>query len=75
MTEQTIQRINLTSFIVSLVTIGLGVVIGIFGVWGVIPNEDGLFLKILTTDAIVFIGAVLTNLAIACYRKPGGELG
>jgi hypothetical protein len=27
--------------------------------------------KVLGTDGIVFAGAVLTNLAIACYRKPG----
>jgi hypothetical protein len=71
MDDRTIARINLTSFLTALVTIGLGVVVGILGVWGVVPNEQGLLWKILGTDGIVFAGAVLTNLAIACYRKPG----
>ena len=74
MSERTIQRINLFSFITALATIVLGVVVGILGVWGAIPREDGLLWKILGTDGIVFAGAVLTNLAIACYRKPGGDV-
>ena len=74
MNERTIQRINLSSFVTALVTILLGVVVGILGVWGVISRHDGLLWRILATDGIVFAGAVLTNLAIACYRKPGGDL-
>ena len=74
MDERTIRRINLFSFITALVTIPLGVVVGVLGVWDVIPRDGGLLWKALATDAIVFAGAVLTNLAIACYRKPGGDL-
>jgi|GEM_PF-3210122 len=74
MSEPTIQRINLVSFVTGLLAIVLGVLIGILGVWEVIPTGDGLLWKILGTDAIVFGGAVLTNLAIACYRKPGGRI-
>ena len=72
MDDRTIARINFCSFITALVTIVLGVIVGILGVWGVIPRDDNLLWKILATDGIVFAGAVLTNLAIACYRKPGG---
>ncbi len=74
MNERTIQRINLSSFITALTSIGFGVVVGVLGVWGAIPREDGLLWRILASDGIVFAGAVLTNLAIACYRKPGGDL-
>jgi hypothetical protein len=56
---------------VALVTIGIGVLVGILGLWGVIPSDDGLLWKVLGSDGIVFAGAVLTNLAIACYQKPG----
>ncbi len=72
MNDQTIQRINLWSFLTALVTIVFGAAAGILGVWGMIPREAGLLWKVLATDGIVFAGAVLTNLAIACYRKPGG---
>ncbi|HEY8665681.1 MAG TPA: hypothetical protein VIL86_03405 [Tepidisphaeraceae bacterium] len=71
MTDQSIQRINVASFITSLLAIVVGVLIGILGVWAVIPREDGTLWKMLSSDAIVFTGAVLTNLAIACYRSPG----
>jgi hypothetical protein len=74
MNERTIARINLASFVTALVTILAGVVIGILGVWGTIPRENGLLWKALATDGIVFCGAVLTNLAIACYRNPGGAI-
>jgi len=72
-TEQTIQRINLASFFTSLTTITLGVVIGLFGVWGVITSENGLLWKLLISDVILFLGGVLTNLAIACYKTPGAH--
>ena len=71
MTERTIQRINLTSFLTSLAAIVCGAVIGILGIWGVIPYESGALWKALGTDGVVFVAAVLTNLAIACYRRPG----
>jgi hypothetical protein len=70
--DTTLQRINLTSFLVSLLTIAIGVAIGAAGVWGLIPRHDGLLWRVLATDGILFAGAVLTNLAIACYRSPGG---
>ena len=73
MSDQTIARINLLSFTTALVTIALGVIVGILGVWGV-PRTGGLLWRALATDRIVFAGCVLTNLAIACYRKPGGAL-
>ena len=72
MSDQSIRRINVVSFLTALVTILLGVVIGILGVWEIIPRENGLLWKALASDGIVFSGAVLTNLAIACYRHPGG---
>ncbi|MCD8535817.1 MAG: cell wall metabolism sensor histidine kinase WalK [Verrucomicrobia bacterium] len=74
MKDATIRRINLASFITSLIAIVLGVLVGILGVWGVIPHKDATLWRILATDGIVFAGAVLTNLAIACYRKPGGDV-
>ncbi len=74
MSDRTIQRINLVMFLIALVTIVLGVAVGTLGVWEVVPSENSLLWKILATDGIVFAGAVLTNLAIACYRKPGGDI-
>ncbi len=73
MTERTIQRINKASFITSLTTIILGVVIGLLGVWGVITRENAVLWKLLLSDGIVFAGGVLTNLAIACYKSPGAH--
>jgi hypothetical protein len=74
MSERTIHRINLFSFITALCSILLGVVVGTLGVWDAVSRADGLLWRILATDGIVFAGAVLTNLAIACYQKPGGEM-
>ena len=74
MTEKTIRRINALSFITALATIIVGVIVGILGVWDVVSRDDGLLWKLLASDGIVFAGAVLTNLAIACYRKPGGDV-
>jgi hypothetical protein len=70
MDNQTLRTINLLSFLTALATIA----VGILGVWGVVSADTGLLWKVLGTDGIVFAGAVLTNLAIACYRKPGGEI-
>ncbi|MEO0588198.1 MAG: hypothetical protein AAF078_11210 [Planctomycetota bacterium] len=70
MTGDWIQQINLGSFMVSLAAIAGGVLLGLVtvwgGLWGVVTQQ--LFLSV----GIVFTGAVLTNMAIACYRKPGG---
>ena len=74
MTAHALQRINLFSFIAALTAIGLGVVIGALGVWGAIPAGPGPLWRLLATDGIVFAGAVLTNLAIGCYRHPGGSV-
>jgi hypothetical protein len=74
MSEHTIQRINLFSFLTAVAAILAGVAIGILGVWSTSSREHGLLWKLLASDAIVFAGAVLTNLAIACYRKPGGDV-
>ena len=73
-TNTTIQRINVTSFLTAVVTIVLGVLVGILGIWGILSRDNGLLWKMLGTDATIFAGAVLTNLAIACYRKPGGDV-
>lgn len=73
MSDRTIQRINLASFITSLSTIVLGVAIGLLGVWGVITTDNWLLWKLLISDGIVFVGGVLTNLAIACYKTPGAH--
>jgi hypothetical protein len=74
MSNHAIHRINLASFLTALTTIVLGVLTATLGVWGVVPQEDWFLWKLLATDGIVFSGAVLTNLAIACYRKPGGAV-
>ena len=50
MTTRTIQRINVTSFLTALVTIILGVVAGILGIWGLLPREDGLLWKVLGSE-------------------------
>jgi hypothetical protein len=67
-------RERLLCFITALLSIVLGVLVGVLGVWDAISREGGLLWKVLATDGIVFAGAVLSNLAIACYRKPGGEV-
>lgn len=74
MYDRTIQRINYASFVTSLSTIVAGVLLGVGGVWGVVPMDHGLLWKLLGSDVIVFAGGVLTNLAIACYHKPGGAM-
>ena len=74
MNDRTIQNINSFSFITALVSIVVGVVLGILGVWDIVPRDGGLLWKALGSDGIVFAGAVLTNLAIACYRKPSGDV-
>ena len=74
MRNETIQRINVVTFIAALGTIIIGVSLATLGVWGAIPNENHILWRLLGTDGIVFAGAVLTNLAIACYRKPGGAV-
>ncbi len=74
MYDRAIQRINFSTFVTALTTIVTGVVIGTLGVWGVIGSHGGLLWRLLATDVIVFVGAVLTNLAIACFRKPGGAM-
>jgi hypothetical protein len=73
MTANTIQRINLASFLTSLATIVCGALIGVLGIWGIIPPENGLLWKALGSDGVVLVAAILVNLAIACYRQPGGE--
>lgn len=73
MSDRFLQRINLISFVVALATIVLGVFFSVIGVWDAVPRLNTVIWKILATDGIVFAGAVLTNLAIACYRKPGSE--
>ena len=72
MTAKSIQHINVASFLTSLIAIVCGAVLGILGIWGIIPAENGLLWKVLGSDGVVFVAAVLTNLAIACYRHPGG---
>lgn len=74
MSDQTIQRINVISFISALATIIIGAAVATLGVWGAIPRENDLLWRLLGTDGIFFASAVLTNLAIACYRKPGGAV-
>ncbi len=73
MDDRVIRRINGYSFVTALATIGAGVAVGVLGVWGVVP-AGGVLWRLLASDGIVFAGAVLTNLAIACYHKPGGEV-
>jgi hypothetical protein len=70
-TAKSIQRINLVSFLTSLIAIVCGAVLGILGIWGVIPTENGLLWKALGSNGVVFAAAVLTKLAIACYHHPG----
>ncbi len=72
MSGTTIRRINVVSFVTSLIAIVVGAVIGILGIWEVIPRDNGLLWRALGTDGVVFAAAVLTNLAIACYHHPGG---
>ncbi len=71
MTAKSIQRINAVSFLTSLAAIVCGPVLGILGIWGVITTENGLLWKALGSDGVVFVAAVLTNLAIACNHHPG----
>jgi hypothetical protein len=72
MSESTLSRINQVSFLMSLLAIVVAAVIGVLGIWEVIPTVDGLLWKLLGSCGVVFVAAVLTNLAIGCYRSPGG---
>ena len=72
MRPQTLRHITSFSFLTSLATIILGVTIGILIVWNIVPREGGVAWRLLASDAIIFVGSVLTNLAVACYLKPGG---
>ena len=72
MTDATIQRINTLSLVTSLIAIVLAAAVSILGIWNFIPTENGLLWKALGTCVAVFAAAVLSNLAIACYKKPGG---
>ena len=72
MRPQTLRHITAFSLLISLATILAGVAIGVLAVWGIVPHENGTAWRLLASDAIVFAGAVLTNLAVACYLKPGG---
>lgn len=73
MSERTIQRINHISFLTSLVAIVSAAVVGILGIWDVLKTDDLLLWRALGTCGAVFAAAVLTNLAIGCYRSPGGH--
>ncbi len=73
MSDNTIQQINKLSFVTSLLAIVSAAVVGILGIWEVVDTADGLLWKALGTCGAVFAAAVLTNLAIACYRSPGGH--
>ena len=72
MRPQTLRHITAFSFLTSLATIVVGVAIGVLTVWGIVPHDNGTAWRLLASDAIVFAGSVLTNLAVACYLKPGG---
>ena len=69
MSGPTINTMHVCSFYVSFLAILAGAVIGIMGIWGAIPYEGGFFWKLLATDGVVFAAAVLTNLAISCFRN------
>ena len=71
MSNATISRINSMSFVTSLFSILMGTLIAILGIWEVIDTNTGLW-KGLSSCLAVFTAAVLCNLAIACYKKPGG---
>jgi hypothetical protein len=68
MKNEQVARLNDASFVVSLVSIAAGVVVGLLGIWRVIPATDGTLWRALGTCGAVFAGAVCASLAIRCFR-------
>ncbi|HEX4793789.1 MAG TPA: hypothetical protein VH370_08360 [Humisphaera sp.] len=68
MTRQQIARINICSFVICLVSIAAGTVIGLLGIWGVIPTNHAPFWRWLGTCATMFISAAFTSMAIQCFK-------
>jgi hypothetical protein len=68
MSGSTIHHINTTCFQTCLVAIVAAVLVGLLGIWGVIPTADGLLWRLLGTCGAIFGGAVLASAAIVCFQ-------
>ncbi len=68
MKNEQVARVNDISFVVSLLSIVAGVLVGLLGIWRMIPSADGTLWRALGTCGAVFAGAVCASLAIRCFR-------
>jgi hypothetical protein len=67
-TSEQVTKINSTSFLVCLVSIVSGVVVGLLGIWRVIPFADGTLWRALGTCGVIFAGSVCSSRAIRCFK-------
>jgi len=62
-----LRRLNAACFAIILASIVAAVGIGVAGIWGRVPTDDGLLWKMLGTCGAVFIGAMTASMAIAWF--------
>ena len=68
MSGEQISRINSVSFIICLAAVVAGVVVGLLGIWQVIPTEGDVLWRALGTCGVVFGGSVAASMAIRCFK-------
>ncbi|MDB5325719.1 MAG: hypothetical protein JWM57_1288 [Phycisphaerales bacterium] len=68
-----LRKINTACFRIALLTIVIGVLLAVAGIWGLFPTIFPMFWKLLGTDIVVFLGAIFTNMAIMCYANSDGS--
>jgi hypothetical protein len=44
------------------------VVVGLLGIWRIIPTEDEVLWRALGTCGVVFAGCVAASMAIRCFK-------
>ena len=69
MTNAQLTRINGTVFIICLLSIAAGVLVGLLGIWGIIPAADGSLWRALGSCGVVFAGSICASLAIQCFKS------
>jgi hypothetical protein len=68
MRSEQVARINDFSFVICLAAIINGVVVGLLGIWNLIPTAEGTLWRALGTCGAVFAGSVCASLAIKCFK-------
>ena len=68
MNGEALHRINSVSFRVCLISVECAVLIGVLGVWDIIPQNSALLWRALGTCGVFFGGAVLASMALGCFK-------